>query len=327
MSFGVIFFILIGIAGIIVLKNIFKRKKRKLLPHRLRNAPPVPALAEPGNASYELAIKLEDAIPMDWANAIKNRVLSEHSGISEREHEWRWLELKRFFMMCAVLKQVPMFSSAVDEIWHEMLMYTQEYQRFSTKFLGQMLHHSPSGEPSKPQPDERAWFDLVYVEMFGWNPYSEAIWGVFFRNPLPREELHLYRNDNLMLQPQSRFNARTYEHLPEARKLIDFLRSSLKYRTNLSVQQFSDKKTKMNDNHTEILLASAVFFSIHNPTNFAEQMAPAESPNRKDGASNCTAASSCSSGGDDYDKSSCSSNSCSGSSCSSSCGSGCGGGD
>ncbi|WP_068774882.1 hypothetical protein [Paenibacillus sp. FJAT-26967] len=327
MSTGVIFFILISIVGFIVLKNILKSKKRKSSPRRLHNAPAVPALAEPGSVSYELAAKLEDSIPADWAYALKQRVLSEHSGISEREYDWRWLELKRFFMMCAVLKQVPMFSRTVDEVWHEMLMYTQEYQRFSTKFLGQMLHHAPSGEPSKPQPDERAWFDLVYVEMFGWNPYSEAIWGVFFRNPLPREELNLYRNDNLMLHTQNRFNSRTYEHLPEARKLIDSIRSSLNYRTNLSVQQFSNNKTKMNYNNTELLLASAVFFSIHNPTGFAEQMTPADSRNRKDGASNCTAASSCNSGSDDCNKSSCSAGSCSGSSCNSSCGSGCGGGD
>ncbi len=37
-----------------------------------------------------------------------------------------------------------MLSEDVDEIWHDMILFTKEYQRFSEKFLGKMLHHIPN---------------------------------------------------------------------------------------------------------------------------------------------------------------------------------------
>jgi hypothetical protein len=37
-----------------------------------------------------------------------------------------------------------MFSEEVDEIWHDMLLFTQKYQVFSEQFLGTMLHHTPN---------------------------------------------------------------------------------------------------------------------------------------------------------------------------------------
>lgn len=38
------------------------------------------------------------------------------------EYRWKLLELKRYFIMASLLKQLPMFSEEVDELWHEMLM-------------------------------------------------------------------------------------------------------------------------------------------------------------------------------------------------------------
>ncbi|WP_433943006.1 hypothetical protein [Paenibacillus sp. SN-8-1] len=312
------------------------------LARRFRKAPAAPSLSEPGGPAYELAIKLENSISSDWSHALKQRVLSEHPNITELEYEWRWVELKRFFIMCSILKQVPMFSRAVDEIWHEMLMYTHEYQQFSNRFLGQMLHHAPNGEPSIPMPYERAWFDLIYVELFGWNYHSAQIWGAFFRNPLPKEELELYRYPIGGLEPQSRFNAWAYENSPEARKAIDKILDNLQFRIGIAEEQLTPDH-KMDFRNTELLLTSAVFFSFNDPDNFVNHMVPEQQPDRKD-TSSCTSSSACGSGGADSCNPDCSSGSCSGSSCSSnsscnnsscnssscssgsSCGSSCGGG-
>ncbi|GJM70712.1 hypothetical protein HMSSN036_29280 [Paenibacillus macerans] len=115
--------------------------------------------------------------------------------------------------MCAILDRVPMFSRAVDEVWHEMLMYTREYQTFSEKYIRRMLHHAPN--PARPPrcPEERAWFDWLYLELFGWNRYSELLWGAFLRHPLPKRELEAFRSPRppkpgtagLMLGPASMF--------------------------------------------------------------------------------------------------------------------------
>ncbi|MNM98015.1 hypothetical protein D3C81_1105350 [compost metagenome] len=316
-----------------------RRSAHRLNPlaRRFRKAPAAPSLSEPGSPAYDLAIKLERSISAEWSHALKQRVLSEHPYITELEYEWRWVELKRFFVMCSVLKQVPMFSRAVDEVWHEMLMYTQEYQQFSNRFLGQMLHHAPNGEPSIPMPGERAWFDLVYVELFGWNYHSALIWGAFFRSPLPREELELYRYPTKALEPQSRFNAWAYENSPEARKAIDSILNNLQFRIGTAEEGLAPDH-KMDFRNSELLLASAVFFSINEPDNVVNHMVPEQLPDRKD-TSGCSSASACGSGGSDSCNPGCSSGSCNSSSCSSnsscnssscssssSCGSSCGGG-
>jgi hypothetical protein len=41
-------------------------------------------------------------------------------------------------------KTVP--SESVDEIWHWMILYTQEYSKFCKKEFGRFVHHLPSNE-------------------------------------------------------------------------------------------------------------------------------------------------------------------------------------
>lgn len=122
---------------------------------------------------------LEQSIPASYAHSVRSRVIEAHPELTEQEYDWRWHELKRYFMLCAIMNRVPMFSSDMDELWHEMLMFTREYQQFSEAFFGRMLHHAPHSGGSQPMPEERAWFDWLYVECFGWNRYSASLWGTF----------------------------------------------------------------------------------------------------------------------------------------------------
>lgn len=325
----ILFLMLLILILILLFRYLFRASRRKTALHRrFRKAPPAPPVAEADSPAYELAILLERTISDSWSAALKDRVLKEHPQITEREYEWRWLELQRFFVMCSVLKQVPMFSPAVDEVWHEMLMYTHDYQQFSKQFLGQMLHHIPSGEPSKPMPEERAWFDLVYVELFGWNYYSALLWGPFFRNPLPKEELEMYRDYTAGVDSSSRFNAWAYKNSPESRKAIDTILSGLRFRVGIADEKLQADH-RMDFRNTDLLLTSAVFFSMNDPENFVNHMAPEQDLQRRD-SSGCSS-SACGSGGADshhHNHHNCSSSGCSsGSSCSSSsCGGGCGGG-
>ncbi len=64
-----------------------------------------------------------------------------------------------------------MFSEEVDEVWHDMLLFTQKYQRFSEKFLGRMLHHTPNAKHD-PAPQERAFFDWIFSQMFEITQFS-----------------------------------------------------------------------------------------------------------------------------------------------------------
>ncbi|WP_334074481.1 MULTISPECIES: hypothetical protein [Paenibacillus] len=276
---------------------------------------------------WPLANKLEQSIPASYEESLKQRVLREHPEMSEREYEWRWLELQRFYVMCAVLDRVPMFSKAVDEVWHEMLMYTRDYQAFSEKYLGRMLHHSPNPAESVPIPGERAWFDFVYVELFGWNPYSERLWGRFFRHPIPREELEAYRDASAPPTQGGRFNAWAYDRLPEARKAIQSVKDALQFR--LEVERAEDVRKPVNFNNTDVLLSSVIFFSMTDPANFSDYLTPEEQLKKEQSGSSC-GGTACSSGSDDrrdhHGDVSHGSNHDSGSSCSDSGGSSDGGG-
>lgn len=131
----------------------------------------------------------------DYVDRIKRRMMENH-GIRETEWNNRWFELKRFFLMAALLKQVPMYSREVDQVWHEMLMFTRAYEQFSRRFLGQYLHHEPYDAAGAASGKRiRGWFDLIYYWLFEPTPYSVLTWGAFFRQPVPVEILRDFEGE------------------------------------------------------------------------------------------------------------------------------------
>ncbi|OXM15240.1 hypothetical protein [Paenibacillus herberti] len=125
------------------------------------------------------------ALPSEYIEQVKFRYLKEFPHVPEEKFELRMFELKRYFILCSVFKSVPMFSDAVDGVWHEMIMYTRDYERFGRDFLGETLHHTPARD-SIPDPDGRAWFDLIYSLLFRIHKGTQTEWGPFFRHPLSR---------------------------------------------------------------------------------------------------------------------------------------------
>jgi hypothetical protein len=142
--------------------------------------------------SREMEQRLEKALEPGLLERLKERVLKEHPEMGLAEYEWKLLELKRYFAMNAILRQVPMFSESVDQIWHEMLMFTREYQLFCDSFLGTMIHHAPHSQP-QPMKGERAWFDWIYGHLFELTPFSNEIWGRFYAFPLEPERMEQFR--------------------------------------------------------------------------------------------------------------------------------------
>ncbi len=54
--------------------------------------------------------------------------------------------LRQFFLahLKSGRKFVSMPSQVVDDLWHEFILYTREYQQFCKKAFGQFLHHIPA---------------------------------------------------------------------------------------------------------------------------------------------------------------------------------------
>ena len=259
--------------------------------------------------------------------------------MKQAEYRWKLIELKRYFIMASLLKQAPMFSDEVDDLWHEMLMFTKSYADFCAEFMGSTVHHEPA-ITRRETPGARAWFDWVYCQLFEFTPYSAAIWGDFFAYPLSSDVQKLIAQGDRPELVNELFHARRMQENPEASQVINYLIDQLQRSATLSEEELSSASSGSSD--VALIMASAmVYYSMHHEATYGLHMGRLEQeilPQEKAGygsssGSGCSSGSSCyadhctdsssSSGGSGSSSGSSSDSSCSSSSCSS-CG---GGGD
>jgi hypothetical protein len=313
---GLLIFIFIII---MIVKIIFLSSKSRRKP--LKKHPIPEQLGIQIKGGLPIVQSLDQALSSSYADNVKNRVLMEHPRRKNHEFEWTFFELKRYFIMNSLLKTVPMFSARVDDIWHEMLMFTRDYEKFSKNFYHEILHHTPNME-GVPIPGERAFFDWIYLSLFEITPNSRAIWGGFLQNPIKREILDDFRNlpEHDLL---SKYFRKGEEWLEVKRNLIHKMKSEI----NLSDDIKNGKKSLDVPHATtetqlfNYALGAAVFYSIYEEDQFQDHMSevlPSEyyKASYSGGGSSCSGFS-CSSSSD-HD----SGGDSGGSSCSS-CGGGC----
>ena len=254
----------------------------------------------------KLSDHLEQTLSEKFMDNVKNRV-EQNNKLMENEYEWRLLDLKRYFILALLLKESPMFSVKVDELWHEMLMFTREYDDFSKGYLGSPLHHSPNVE-RVPAPDLRGFFDWVYSELFFIRQENVFLYQGFFKYPVNPELIEEFRK-----LPENELIDRYFKHSPKYQATVMAIVSSMK-KTALKLKNYEKKiiqemmkKSKEQKNYNAMIVPFLSVSYFHYDE-FSSYMKISSS-----NSSNCT---SCGFGD------SCSSN-CSNSSCSS-CG---GGGD
>lgn len=279
----------------------YKRKKKMIeqiiIPEHLGCRRRRPLKAE--------VMAIEKALDSRFEQRIKERYLGRHKKTTEHEFQLLLFELKRFFIMCSLLKNVPMFSDKVDDIWHVMLLFTKEYDEFSHKFCGQFIHHVPV-EKRTPQPNERAWFDLIYTQLFKCTSYSPVAWGGFFRNPLDLIQLQEIRSSSILELKKKYFREEANHVLVQTfiQQLKNEIEDSLK-KTNFKIppSYYKDLST-----YAPYLAQAMIFNSMNHPKEYKKYMTPAPSTSSHSSCgTGCSGGSSCSN-------------------CGSSCGSGCGGG-
>lgn len=174
-----------------------------------------------------LAERVEKAFTPQYYQQLKTRVLKRHPRFSETQFEQALFELKRYFMMNLVLRGVPMFSATCDEIWHEMLMFTREYQAFCERIAGMMIHHTPYAERT-PMPAEKAWFDWVYTHLFTLTPHCARLWRGFFQTRLPKEQVESLLHASDLEIRRHFFNDALAERDPEVEAVIQILIDQLR---------------------------------------------------------------------------------------------------
>jgi uncharacterized membrane protein YgcG len=235
-----------------------------------------------GHPARTAAERLESALGLDFESRVKDRVLKEYPKMTDKEWAWTWFELKRYFLMCGIMRGVPMYSRQVDAVWHEMLMFTREYEQFCTRFCGEMIHHAPHAPGVQPLPDERAWFDWVYGEMFSQAPASGRLWGAFFRTRMSEQKLQELTDWSESQLRDQWFNIKAAASYADLNDTIDYLINRAK--SQLIEARQKEKPFRRVDHSsnnygydpalgaTGMLSGMLIYHSIASPDDFTRQM-------------------------------------------------------
>jgi hypothetical protein len=262
-----VFFIIIGIFFLLG-STLFSKGKKK----SLRNDPIPEQLGVQVVEGIPIVKKLDQSLPNFYIDNVKNRVLQNHPKWKDHEFDWGMFELKRYFLMNSLLKTVPMFSPHVDEIWHEMLMFTREYEKFSKDFYKDTLHHTPNMD-STPIPGERAFFDWVYISLFEVTTNSRAIWGRLLQNPIEREIL-----DDFRILPEEELLFKYFRKSEDWLDVKRYLIRKMKQEIHEADQQYTGSKefsshlSTSNTHLYSLAAGAAVYYSIYDEDDFQEHM-------------------------------------------------------
>lgn len=226
-----------------------------------------------GNGFEDIVHSLEDSLPKAYVQQVKQRMKGRNTKADEVE--WTFFEMKRYFLLNAVIKDVPMFSAKVDEVWHEMIMFTVDYERFTDRFFDRFLHHQPNVDTTpSPQPDKRAFFDWMYAHLFDITGNSRLLWGKFFQHPLDKSTLQDFQRlseDELL----DRYFLRNGKWEEQQRHLIQALKEEIKdakKRMKSGGSSYFKKALKKGNVSNELLFQGFVFYSLYEATDFSRHM-------------------------------------------------------
>ena len=80
-------------------------------------------------------------------------------------------EFKKFMAIMVIGRNkkmgVAMTSNVIDEIWHQFILFTLEYEKFSDMLNGKFIHHTPNTAAFSFRPDAIIFFYSTYKEFFG----------------------------------------------------------------------------------------------------------------------------------------------------------------
>jgi hypothetical protein len=248
---------------------------------------------------------LERSLSKSYMDNVEERVKKEIK-LKENEYDWRLQDLKRFFILTALLKEAPMFSQKVDDLWHEMLMFTREYDEFSKNYLGVFLHHRPNIKGAS-DPDLRGFFDWVYSELFYIRKENIHLYNGFFKHPVPPNMIDEFKNlsEDELLELYFKSDSKS---MNTVRALISSMKrtaSSLKDQEK-SVIQKKLKQINFQQNYNGMLVPflSVSYFHYDEFSSYMKITSDFESSSTSCGSSSscssssCSSCSSCGGGGD-----------------------------
>lgn len=106
------------------------------------------------------------ALPVGLLEKLRER----HPTLSLENYQLVAQGLRQFFLahLNSGMEFVSMPSQVVDDLWHEFILYTKNYQQFCRRGFGRFLHHSPAAVLSKRQRGNagirQCWFQVCRQE-------------------------------------------------------------------------------------------------------------------------------------------------------------------
>lgn len=91
-----------------------------------------------------------DSFP--YAGFLDQRLAQRRPELSEAQRAEVLAGLQDYFHLCrsAGRRMVAMPSQAVDDAWHEFILFTRHYQKFCQLAFGRFLHHTPAEAMRSP---------------------------------------------------------------------------------------------------------------------------------------------------------------------------------
>ncbi len=90
--------------------------------------------------------QLEFISEYKFNSSIRKKLTEKYTHLSNEDIDKVFEALTDFFYICNQAKKngVSMPSQVVDVTWHEFILFTKEYDRFSENAFDQFLHHTPT---------------------------------------------------------------------------------------------------------------------------------------------------------------------------------------
>ncbi len=87
-----------------------------------------------------------------YQRQLDKRLAARRPELSEAQRGEVFAALVDYFQICrqAGRRMVAMPSQAVDDAWHEFILFTRQYDKFCTSAFGRFLHHTPAEAMSTP---------------------------------------------------------------------------------------------------------------------------------------------------------------------------------
>src|SRR3954468_1154439 len=81
-----------------------------------------------------------------WPRGLLERLEKHRPGLVRKDSALVSRGLRQFFIayLMSGRRYVSMPSQVVDDLWHEFILYTREYNRFCQRAFGTFLHHMPA---------------------------------------------------------------------------------------------------------------------------------------------------------------------------------------